>query len=224
MTELQTWAIQNHKLCSIRRSLDRWDFDHHVFGYEFAKEVCKRKRGGKWFTDDDVESTRALKRKMHEDEKATNDKRAKRREMEEARWDELKDKWAKSKAGGYVDERHYAFEFSHDVPGVFKVYQTYNNGYDTFSEFICVADSEGEARCLHPDRLKDACEYEKSEIERNEDWASSGRHGRAPGWFLGTGASWVHGAYVKVERISDYVVPRGEAPKYGIISRCFHAG
>eukprot|EP00966_Prymnesium_polylepis_P231957 5366388-Prymnesium_polylepis.1 len=101
---------------SIRRSLDHSNVGKLTFGYDFGNEACKRKRLGKWFTDDDVESTRALKRKMDDDQDTAREERCERRASENARWAALKDKWDKSETGGYLNKRHYEFDAFGDVP------------------------------------------------------------------------------------------------------------
>lgn len=145
---------------------------------------------------------------------------AARTTAEAKRWEKLNCEWKLSNAQHYTNERdYYSSDYSDVTPGVFKVYHEFNTDCDTYNEFVCVADSEGEARQLHPGGKGDACKYEKSELQRNEDWAVF-NHGRAPGWYMGAGETWVHGAYVTVKRICEYVIPRDRAPEYGVFSSC----
>jgi hypothetical protein len=218
--------------CEIRRYLNSLSpailYDHLLIAHDGLTVSKRAPRTGAYFTDDDLAPVRkwrdqeeeAYQRKTNEDEAKADD--------EDKRWKQLRMKWASSDEPDEVAPGVTLTE----VPragrgGIFHVSQDVNNGYDTFDSFVVVARNEEEARRTNPSwGDEDAFTYHGTPLERNEEWAEAmGGKGPAPGWYLGKGNShWCHGGYVKVRRISDYVPPDGEDPKYGIISFSFNAG
>lgn len=58
---VSTVPLKEELVISIRRSLSHPNVEKLIFGQENQNKACKRQRNGTWFTDDDIESTRALK-------------------------------------------------------------------------------------------------------------------------------------------------------------------
>ena len=180
------------------------------------------------FTDSDVDELKSVMEDDKEKDEAIQRRRDQHLEQEKQRWEKLKQKWARNeeiaKEKGGELKRYYRGD-SEEKPGIFRVSQNLNCEYDTFDSFVGVFKTEGDARSCHP-LGGDACVYKESELERNESWCLSPSpfFGPAPGWYLGRGDTWVHGAYVKVERLSDYVPPEGTEPKYGLWTTSFNAG
>lgn len=184
------------------------------FGYTSELRKRKSKHESKHFTDEDLLAAKKL----------VNDSKAAKRldELHESwnladvtkRWEKLHEAWEKDKEK--PPKVWHPDDPEEDIPGVFKVSQNKNNGYETFREFVVVARSEADARATHPDSAGDSFTYLQNELERNEEWLASGQRGPAPAWYLGGGDYWCHGAFVKVTRISDYKPPIGEEPVYGI--------
>ena len=173
--------------------------------FGFNPGMCKRKRKGKYFTDDDLPATKKLFEKQ-EEEKRLKELHACWDEADEAeRWATLREGWE-------------------DNPGIFHVSQDVNRGYDTYSDFVVIARSEADARATHPGSSGDSFRYDLNELQRNEYWKAQGNRGPAPPWYLGGCDTWCHGAFVKVKRISDYNLPVGQKPEYGIICSSYHAG
>lgn len=177
--------------------------------------ICKRQRCGKYFTTDDLESTKALVAKREDETRKKEFYECWNEALEEERWACLQYAWEKHK--------RMAQEPAQEKPGIFHVSQTLNTGYDTYKDFVCTSRDRGHACMTHPDG-GNACTYKKSDLVRNEEWLREGNLGRAPDWYLGSGDSWVHGAFVHVQRISDYVPPANSKPVYGIITSSFRAG
>ena len=177
------------------------------------------------FTDSDLDELKAVMEDKKAKQKANYIRQQEHLEEEKRRWEALKQKWVCNESkvkeqGG--DLKRYRGE-SEEKPGIFRVSQDLNSDYDTFHSFVGAFKTEGEARSCHP-MGGDACEYKQSELDRNESWCESLFFGPAPGWYLGRHDTWVHGSYVKVERLSDYVPPEGKEPKYGIWNTSFNAG
>lgn len=172
----------------------------------------RRRKGN--YTDEDIEATRELR--------AEEEKKKRLHELHvsyiEKRWEALRDSWKKDEKDG--KKRWRPEEEEH--PGVYLVTQNVNDDYDTYSQFVVIARSKGEARATHPGGGNTL--YKCDELERNEDWKNSGKPGEAPLWFLGGHDSWCHCAFVKVQRVSDYKPPAGEEPKFGIVTSSFRAG
>jgi hypothetical protein len=191
------------------------------FGYE--PTMCKRQRKGKFFTDDDLPATKKLVEDMKEEKRLKELRQCWDDANEEERWANLRAHWEKDreKPNKPWDHNHDPEE---DEPGVFHVSQTKNNGYNTYSDFVVVARSEGEARATHPGGWGDSFTYRRNELERNEEWRERDNRGPAPAWFLGDYDSWCHGAEVKIKWISHYTPPVGQKPEYGITIASFHAG
>ena len=108
---------------------------------------------------------------------------------------------------------------------LFRISQRNNGGYDTYDSAIVVAESEGDARMIHPrgglnnDTI--------TEMQRMERWVhhAEGHYlklGPMPGWYSPENDDWVRPAFVKVEFISSY---DGD-PKYhnSVITSSFNAG
>lgn len=170
------------------------------------------------FTDDDLDDVRQLLDKQKADDKAKLEQEMFEKRQDELRMEALEKLWKEQ--AGYAGALGDA-----ERPGIFRVTQDKNNDYDTFVEFIAIAHSEGEARGIHPRERKDAFTYNGSQLDRHEEWQQRrGNLGPAPAWYLGDHDEWCHGAYVKVERISDYVPPEGQEPKYGIVSSSYRGG
>ena len=184
-----------------------------------TKTIKKARVGA--LTTDDLEEADQSNADYVKKVEASVRRAQKEREYEKERWEELKKQWEKNKKDPTLIE---PTEPECDKPGIFVVSQQYNNGYDTFDSFVCVAKCVGDARMMHPGG--DSSDYKKSELTRSEEWLQRNPHatGPAPGWFLGLHNSWVHFAYVEVKRISYYSPPNGEEPKFGIISTSLHAG
>ena len=199
---------------AIRVAMRDSDFidDHNIYN---------RTRKGAFFTDDDLDDARRLLDKQEADRKAKHEKAMFEKRQDELRMEALEKHWKKQAEDVQVQP-----ESDSETPGIFRVSQDKNNDYDTFVEFVAIARSEAEARRIHPrDGLrKDAFTYNGSQLDRHEEWQRQGKCGPAPDWYLGNHDEWCHGAYVKVERISDYVVPKGQEPKYGIVSSSYRAG
>tara|TARA_B110000858_G_C17796329_1_gene472607 strand:+ start:81 stop:791 length:711 start_codon:yes stop_codon:yes gene_type:complete len=191
------------------------------FGYEPG--MCKRQRKGKFFTDADLPATKKLIDDRKEEKRLKELRQCWADADEAQRWANLRAHWEKDKEKPNKPWNHN-HDPEEDEPGVFHVSQTKNNGYDTYSDFVVVARSEGEARATHPRGGGDSFTYRKNELERNEEWRDLNNRGPAPAWFLGDGDSWCHGAVVKVHLISHYKPPMGEKPEYGILTASFRAG
>ena len=177
------------------------------------------------FTDSDVDELKSVMEDKQKKDEAKQRRLDQHLEDEKRRWEMLEQTWArneeKAKEQGR-DLKRYRGD-AEEKPGVFLVSQDYNCGYDTFDSFVGAFKTEGDARSCHP-LGGDACKYKQSELERNESWCNTPIFGPAPGWYLGSYDPWVHGAYVKVERLSDYVPPEGTEPKFGIWTTSFNAG
>ena len=91
-----------------------------------------------------------------------------------------------------------------------------------FTDFVCTAASEGHARSMHPGGGS-AFDYRAKEESRDQEWYDSGGIGKAPTYYLGDRNEWIHGAFVYVRRVSDYVPPEGQEPEYRIISSSFRS-
>jgi hypothetical protein len=90
---------------------------------------------------------------------------------------------------------------------VFRISQRNNNGYDTYDSAIVVAESEGDARMIHPGGGPNA--DKTSEVHRMERWLSLAegyyrKLGPMPGWYSPENEDWVRPAFVEVEFISSY--------------------
>jgi hypothetical protein len=108
---------------------------------------------------------------------------------------------------------------------VFRISQRNNNGYDTYDSAIVVAESEGDARMIHPGGWSNA--DTTSEVDRMEGWVghAEGHYkklGPMPGWYSPENTDWVRPAFVEVEFISSY---DGD-PKYHnyTLTSSFNAG
>lgn len=190
------------------------------FGYK--PDMCKRQRKGKYFTDDDFPATKKLFEKQKEEKRLKELHACWDEAYEAKRWAVLREGWKKDEEEGKTRMHNLPTE---DNPGIFHVSQDKNNGYDTYSDFVVIARSEADARATHPGvGTGDSFTYCNDELRRNEEWRDSGNPGPAPAWYLGDYNDWVHGAFVKVERISDYNPPPGQKPKYGIITSSYRAG
>ena len=184
-------------------------------GPDYTNILHKRQRCGEYFTTEDIKSTEELISKKKEEEQKRHLHQCIDASLETERWCKLQHAWAK--------HRRMPQEPPVEASGVFRVSQFFNKKYDTFDEFVCIESSAGAARFHHPGGGC-AFVYEKSDLERNEEWLRDGNLGPAPLWYLGSGNSWVHGAFVHVERISDYNPPTGSKHTYGIVTSSFRSG
>ena len=207
--------------CKRRRGVEDFGFKDAPRLDSKTKTIKKARVGA--FTTDDLEEANQSNADYIKRVEANMLRAQKEREYEKERWEELKKKWEKNKKDLPLPLIEPT-EPECDKPGIFVVSQKYNNEYDTFDSFVCVAKCVGDARMMHPS--DDDSDYKKSELTRNEEWLQRNPDatGPAPGWFLGLHNSWVHCAYVEVERISYYTPPNGKEPKFGIVSTSFRAG
>lgn len=179
------------------------------------------------FTDSDVDELKSVIEDKQKKDEAKQRRLDQHLEEEKLRWETLKQKWAlneaKAKEEG-SDLKRYRGDID-EKPGIFRVSQNVNRDYDTFNSFVGAFPTEGDARMCHP-MGGNACEYKQTELQRNESWCDTPLpfFGPAPGWYLGSGDTWVHGAFVKTERLSDYVPPDGTEHTYGIWTASFNAG
>eukprot|EP00966_Prymnesium_polylepis_P102253 2368398-Prymnesium_polylepis.1 len=111
--------------------------------------MCKRKREGKYFTDDDLPATKKLFDDRKENERLKQLRKCWEEADEDSRWAALRECWKKDKEEPAMP-RHIDDPEEEDGPGIFKVSQNKNNGYDTCKEFVVIARSEGGARATHP--------------------------------------------------------------------------
>jgi len=97
---------------------------------------------------------------------------------------------------------------------LYKISQSVNNDYDTYSDAVVCAENEDEARKIHPNGAYD---YKEEWDNREGDIYHQEGEDLKRDSFLG---SWVKKHYVKVEYIG---VAKEELEK-GVVCASYHAG
>ena len=88
---------------------------------------------------------------------------------------------------------------------IFKIEQSENNDYDTYSDAVVIAEDEEEAKKIHPNG-----EFNYKEEKTNDEYSKADSN-------YGT---WVKKEFVDVE----YIGEAKEGSERGIICSSFHAG
>ena len=145
------------------------------------------------------------KRTLGEDDLPVYERVYKRRKEENEK--ELQDHKDEKAREAMLVKRNAALK-KHEEPKwkVFRISQSSNNDYDTYGAAIVVAQSEGDARMIHPGGGPNADRV--SEVHRMEKWVKHAEShyknlGPMPGWYSPESA-WVYPAFVEVEFISSY--------------------
>jgi hypothetical protein len=95
---------------------------------------------------------------------------------------------------------------------IYKVEQDWNNGYDTYSDFVCIAENEQAARETHPS------EY----VTHNKDGKWYGTYSRG-GEYEQDGSDWV--SFDEIGRLEVTLIGVANADQNkGVVCASFHAG
>jgi len=163
------------------------------------------------------------KRTLGEDDLPVYERMCKRRKEENEK--ELQDHKDEKAREAMLVKRNAALKKPEEPKWkVFSISQSSNNDHDTYGAAIVVAQSEGDARMIHP--CDGPNEDTASEVHRMEKWVKKAEShyknlGPMPGWYS-PGNAWVRPAFVEVEFISSY---DGD-PKYhnSVLAAVFRSG
>jgi len=145
------------------------------------------------------------KRTLGEDDLPVYERMCKRRKEENEK--ELQDHKDEKAREAMLVKRNAALKKPEEPKWkVFSISQSSNNDHDTYGAAIVVAQSEGDARMIHP--CDGPNEDTASEVHRMEKWVKKAEShyknlGPMPGWYS-PGNAWVRPAFVEVEFISSY--------------------
>lgn len=95
---------------------------------------------------------------------------------------------------------------------IYKVEQNWNNGYDTYDSFICIAENEQEARETYPSEFVTH--------HRNGQWYGTYTKG---GEYIQDGHDWV--GFDEIERLTVTMIGiASEGQPKGVVLASFNAG
>ena len=92
------------------------------------------------------------------------------------------------------------------MPKLFKISQDINNDWDTYDSAIVIADSEEEARHIHPLPVL-------NDLDNDEKW-----------WESGYTRSWAHPEHVSVVEVGLFISNPSSDKEERVICSSFNAG